>query len=677
MKKNLFTTIFMSLIAIISMAQATSLTIDCQTPGWLSSMINYGDQVTLESLKVTGYINEADLTFIGSLNKNQQLNGVIDLEDVQIVAENNSDNNKLTKGYFGGHIQHLLLPKSLVSATKCLSGASVDSLTIGGEALPEIKEAMFYGDPNNINSGISFNKNVKHLIIRDGVRRIADGAFANGNRYNSGAISSCIFESIDLPSSVTDIGYYAFRNCYKLKNIKLPNNIVSIGEYAFANDSVAFGDTLRLPGKLKRLDFNSFSFGNESSDNYYPYTTYYNYTLINDQVIYIPKDVDTINMIGMKEIKNIVWHIEATNPPLLSISSSWYSGSSLYVQRAKQSITVYVPKSSLDTYKNAPIWKELTILAEPIIANSININQESIEIKKGNTAQLNVIVLPENADDKGYTWSTSNPNVVSISQDGLVTAISSGEAMIFATLNVDNTIVDTCFVKVYQPVTAISLNITTKDVKVGDTFNLVATITPADADNKNVIWSSEDEELASVVDGKVTALKPGVVRILARSEYDNQISAFCEVTITQPVTGIMLNYNTVELHEIGETVQLVATVLPEDASNKEVRWVSSNQSVCIVANGTVVAVGYGTSVIIATTVDGSYMATCTVNVVEGADLPGDVNHDGEVNVADINAIIDIILGGDADDKTRERADVNGDGEVNIADINAVIDIILN
>ena len=56
-------------------------------------------------------------------------------------------------------------------------------------------------------------------------------------------------------------------------------------------------------------------------------------------------------------------------------------------------------------------------------------------------------------------------------------------------------------------------------------------------------------------------------------------------------------------------------------------------------------------------------------------IPGDVNNDGEVNIADINAVIDIILGGSADDDTRLRADVNEDGEINIADINAIIDII--
>lgn len=68
---------------------------------------------------------------------------------------------------------------------------------------------------------------------------------------------------------------------------------------------------------------------------------------------------------------------------------------------------------------------------------------------------------------------------------------------------------------------------------------------------------------------------------------------------------------------------------------------------------------------------------CTVNPNDTPFLPGDVNGDGEVNIADINAIIDIILGGQVDEETFNRADVNGDGEVNIADINTIIDIILS
>ena len=67
-------------------SQAKSLTVDCQTPGWLSSLINYSDQQTLENLKVTGYINGTDIQFLYDLNYYRSLTGVIDLEDVSIVS---------------------------------------------------------------------------------------------------------------------------------------------------------------------------------------------------------------------------------------------------------------------------------------------------------------------------------------------------------------------------------------------------------------------------------------------------------------------------------------------------------------------------------------------------------------------------------------------------------------
>jgi len=76
------------------------------------------------------------------------------------------------------------------------------------------------------------------------------------------------------------------------------------------------------------------------------------------------------------------------------------------------------------------------------------------------------------------------------------------------------------------------------------------------------------------------------------------------------------------LDGIGESVQLEATVLPADATNKEVNWKSSNESICIVSHGQIVAVGYGTAIIIATTVDGGYIATCTVTVTDNTPVRG-------------------------------------------------------
>lgn len=604
MKKTVFIIALVLCSCLSVFSQATSLTVDCQNPGWLSSKINYGDQVTLQNIKVTGYINATDLQFIGTLNTNQQLNGVIDLEDVQIVGTTNDDNNTITQGYFGGHIQHLKLPKSLVSATACLNGATLDSLTVGGEALPIITNNLFYPNIYSGGDGVRFNEKVKHLILREGVTTIADRAFYN-EIYNSyGAMEDdCVFESINIPSTVTCIGKNAFRNNYALKKARLSDNIEEIGDFAFKSTKLySDNDTIYLPQKLKYFYFSSFATGSDAFGS----STHIYYGFAN-QHIFIPKSVTGIDASSIYlwgGYEKCYLHIANENPPILSgMTSGMYSY-----------LVVYVPKNSVDIYKSNTSWKNATILAEPNPAKSINIEQESLEMVKGTTRQLKVTVLPEDADDMSYTLSSSNEDVASVSRDGLVTAVSSGEARIIVALNADNTITDYCIVKVFQPVAEVNLNINSATVKVGETLDLTATILPKDADNKRVIWSSSDEKLATVDNGEVTALKAGSVWIKAVSEDNAEAKDSCKVIVQQPVNGITLNHNTYTMNHIGDSFELEATVQPDDASNKNIKWKSSNESVCVVSNGTVIAVGDGTCVIIATTEDGGYMATCTVTV---------------------------------------------------------------
>lgn len=191
----------------------------------------------------------------------------------------------------------------------------------------------------------------------------------------------------------------------------------------------------------------------------------------------------------------------------------------------------------------------------------------------------------------------------------------------------------------------ISLDAETKYINIGDTLRLHATIEPADAYNRNVVWSSSDESVATVdKNGLITAIKEGDATITV-AIVGTDIKASCNISIrSTDVTGVELNTNQITFNAIGESVQLTATVEPEYAANKNVTWKSSNESVCVVSpQGKVVTVGYGSAAIIATTEEGGYISACSIKVAEPVETPEDVNHDGKVNATDAMLIYNYIL----------------------------------
>ena len=182
-------------------------------------------------------------------------------------------------------------------------------------------------------------------------------------------------------------------------------------------------------------------------------------------------------------------------------------------------------------------------------------------------------------------------------------------------------------------VTSVSLDRTSLTLEIGESYTLVATVSPSNATDKSITWSSTDSSVASVSGGKVTAKSEGATTITATAH--NGKTAICTVTVNEPasevveVTSVSLNKTSLTL-EIGESETLTATVLPSNATNKSVTWTSSVQSVATVANGKVTAVGSGTATITATTSNGK-KATCSVTVdaavpaitqVEGATIDG-------------------------------------------------------
>lgn len=163
-------------------------------------------------------------------------------------------------------------------------------------------------------------------------------------------------------------------------------------------------------------------------------------------------------------------------------------------------------------------------------------------------------------------------------------------------------------------VSGVALDKKVATVNVGKKVTVKATVTPANADNKTLAWTSSNTKIATVSNGVVKGVKAGRVIITAKTTDGSNISATCTVTVKQPVTSISLSKKATMY--TGKKLTLKAKVNPANASNKALTWKSSNTKIAKVAsNGVVTGVKAGTVKITATAKDGSRKsATCTVTV---------------------------------------------------------------
>lgn len=680
--------IMLSLCSIGVSAQSEAMTVDNQMPGWLSSKIAYTDQVSLKSLKVTGYINGTDLAFVKGMMKNKSLVHV-DLSDANIVSGGGVKDNEVSYGfYFQEQKQgtYLSLPVNAeVINNFYRSGPSgfdepgnnvIDTLVLGG---PSYKSFTLYRQHHFL---------ANYLYLREGVDTL--------DTYSALSV-----KKIHLPSTVR----YLPRNAFVKReesygettdeiDINLTDAIEGIARTAF-RDLYLKGDTIRLPSGMKVWYTSSFLIRKEGT------------------VIHIPAGLTVIdnesdrygNREQIESDKHIHFFMESAVPPEFIMR---YSGG-----RELSGCVVHVPQGSKSNYEKAECWKYATIIEEipvkgvsigkpeecvyvgdrfkPDVAivpeNALNRNYtlksldervaalddegfvvlksygkariqattedggysdvcefdvyehtvgirletEQARVRKGGRLTLAAVAQPEGKTDGRLVWSSSDGSVASVDEEGVVSGKSKGETVITVTA-VDGGYTAECRVRVYQPVTELRMDNRSVTVDTGDDIQLTATILPYDADNKSIVWSSDNPDVADVNGkGVVTGVKAGQTVIRATSE-DEGISDFCVVTVNQPVTGVSLSKSELSFSKIGDAEQLVASVQPADATNKELNWSSSDESVAIVSNGRVLCSGYGSAIVYVTTVDGGYMASCVVTADDGLTGIDGVAADGSVSV---------------------------------------------
>ena len=252
-----------------------------------------------------------------------------------------------------------------------------------------------------------------------------------------------------------------------------------------------------------------------------------------------------------------------------------------------------------------------------IKAVSINMNQTELNMKVSQDYKLTAEVLPSNTTNKAVTYKSTNTEVATVDATGKVVAVAKGTATITATTA--NGIVAEVKVTVDEEkakeIESITLSIKNVSLSPGNTIQLVETYSPSDAAVEKITWTSSDNNVATVEDGLVTAMRNGTATITVSS--DSGVKATCNITVNSSVvtvTTVNINPSSVSIRVNG-TTQLSTEFYPPYASNKTLTWRSSNKSIATVdGNGLVTGKKAGQATIFATSSNGVVgVATVIVN----------------------------------------------------------------
>ena len=320
----------------------------------------------------------------------------------------------------------------------------------------------------------------------------------------------------------------------------------------------------------------------------------------------------------IKEISGNTVKFTSTNTNVASIDSN-----GTVSLKAKGSATVKMSVYATASATTPLLEKSVDVtVKQPVTGVNITSANGSNTVNAGDTLQLTAKVSPSNASDTSVTWSSSSTGIAKVSTTGLVTGVAAGTAVITAKANDGSNKSATFTVTVTKKVikvTKISLSASTLLTKVGCTEKITATVTPTNADNRAVTWSSSAPTVASVdQSGNIIAKSVGNATITVKAKDGSGVTATCWVNVTDiKVTSITLNKTTLNI-KTGATEQLTAKVQPTDATNSKVTWSSNEPTVAEVdQTGMITAKKEGSAVITVTAQDGSgKTATCQVNVTD-------------------------------------------------------------
>ncbi len=298
-------------------------------------------------------------------------------------------------------------------------------------------------------------------------------------------------------------------------------------------------------------------------------------------------------------------------------------------------IRIKLITSETDTHMSGEATAVLTV-------RQFAVTVEKTQLKPGEKITAKAVLLPEN-EEQEVTWTSSDETVAEVdAATGEITAVAEGTAEITAAAKDGSGLTGSVSIEVgIQKVTEIVVTAEKTKLKLGEKTMATAAVLPEDASNKEVTWTSSNEAAATVdaASGEITAVAEGTAEIIAAAKDGSGITGSVSIEVegdggqeTVKVTGITVTAGKTKLKP-GEKTTAAAVVTPENASNKEVTWTSSNEAAAAVdaATGEIKAIAEGVTEITAAAADGSGITGSIAIEVEKADGPsqGDQNQGGQ------------------------------------------------
>lgn len=295
---------------------------------------------------------------------------------------------------------------------------------------------------------------------------------------------------------------------------------------------------------------------------------------------------------------------------------------------------------------------------EPVTGITLNETNVTASLTQRQLQLVPTITPAGDGVNRNVTWESTNPSVLTVDRNGLVSYRGPGYASVVCTTE-DGAYQAYCNFYINIPVETLTLDYTDVIMSINEQLRITAEVLPINATQRVISWESSDTSVCTVdSNGLVKAMGVGYATILAKTIDGSELTAMCKVYVKQPVTSVALNVKEIEVRK-GATFWLYATCLPENADNKLCEWTSSDTDICTVdKDGKVEAVGSGTCNIVCTNVDTGISDYCVVTVtqpVTGLTLNSDYQ---EMWVGSKYAIIPNVLPIDADNKkvTYETSD---------------------